>query len=82
MDLETGSQARSTLAAALYCPAKVTDITCPGDSSNESNVPVAPVDQGPAPFSGTSGAIIEQCFTETTSICLDPGYPTVALNQD
>ena len=67
MEFETGSQARSTLAEALYCPAKVTIFTCPGDSSNESSVPIAPVDQGPVPLSGTSRAIAS---------------PTVAFNKD
>ena len=36
METDTGSMARSTLAQALYRPAEVQNITCPGDSSSET----------------------------------------------
>ena len=82
MDLETGSQARSTLADALQSPAKTTIIVCPGGSSNESSDFIAPHEPGPTPLSGTSRAIIKQCFEEVSPIRLDPGHPVVAFNQE
>ena len=82
MDLETVSQARSTLADALHSPAKTTAIVCPGGSSNESSDIIAPVELGPTPLSGTSRAIVKHCFEEVSPICLDPGHPVVAFNQD
>ena len=82
METDTGSLARSTLAQALYCPAEVQDIACPNNSSNESVPPEVRAEPGPNPLSATSRAIIKQCFTETNPICLDPGHPVVALNQE
>ena len=82
METDTGSLARSTLAQAFYCPAEVRDIACPNDSSNESVPPEVRADPGPTPLSATSRSIIKQCFTETNPICLDPGHPVVALNQE
>ena len=82
LDFETASQARSTLADALRSPAKTTTIACQGGSSNESSDFIAPVELGPTPLSGTSRAIIKQCFKEVNPICLDPGHPVVAFNQD
>ena len=43
---------------------------------------MAPVDPRPTPLSGTSRAIIKQCFAETNQVCLDPGHPTVVFNQE
>ena len=37
MDLETASQTRSTLVHALYCPTRMTESSCPRDSSHEPN---------------------------------------------
>ena len=82
METDTGSMARSTLGQALYCPAKVREISCRDESSHDSNVADLPPNTDPPPLSGTSRAIIKQCFTETNPICLDPGHPVIALNQD
>ena len=82
MDFETVSRARSTLGDALRSPAKTTTIACPGGSSKESSDFIAPVELGPTPLSGTSRAIVKQCFDEVNPICLDPGHPVVAYNQD
>ena len=82
MEFETGSQTRSTLADALRSPAKTTTIACPGGSSSESSDFIAPVELGPTPLSGTSRAIVKQCFDEVHPICLDPGHPVVVFNQD
>ena len=79
METDTGSLARSTLAQALYRPAEVQNITYPGGSSSET---VPSEDPGPNPLSATSRVIIKQCFTETNPICLDPGHPVVAFNQE
>ena len=62
METDIGSLARSTLAQALYCPAKNNSFTCPDDSSNESSVPTVPVGEGPVPLSGSSRAIIKHCL--------------------
>ena len=82
METDTGSMARSTLGQALYCPAKVREISCRDESSHDSNVADLPPITDPPPLSGTSRVIIKQCFTETNPICLDPGHPVIALNQD
>ena len=79
METDTGSLARSTLAQALYRPAEVQNITYPGGSSSET---VPSEDPGPNPLSATSRVLIKQCFTETNPICLDPGHPVVAFNQE
>ena len=67
---------------ALFCPAKDISLACPNDSSNESSIPTVPVERGPVQLSGSSRAIIKQCFSETNPICLDPGHPTVVFSQD
>ena len=82
MDFETASQARSTLADALRSPVETTTIARPDCSSNEFNDHIAPVELGPTPLSGTSRVIVKQCFEEVNPICLDPGHPVVAFNQD
>ena len=82
MDYETGSQVRSTLADAFFCPARVSNIIFPVKSCNEPSFPDATEAPSPALLSGPSRAIIKQCFTQTNPICLDPGHPTVAFNQD
>ena len=82
METDTGSLARPTLAQALYRPAEIRNITCPDDSSSESVIPEVRKDPGPNPLSATSKVIIKQCFTETNPICLDPGHPVIALNQE
>ena len=82
IETDTGSLAKSTLAHALYCPAEVRDIACPNDSGNESNTPDVRANPGPKPLSATSRVIIKSRFTETNPICLDPGHPVVALNQE
>ena len=82
MGTDTRSIERSTLAQALYCPTKHTSIACPHDSSNESSVPAVPAARGSVSLSGSSRAIIKQCFIETNPICLYLGHPTVAFNQD
>ena len=81
MEIEAGSQARSTLAEALRS-AKSTKIVCPVGSSNESSDHIAPVEPGPTALSGTSRAIIKQCFSEVNATFLDPGHPVVVFNQD
>ena len=68
METDTGSIARSTLAQALYCPAKTISLACPNDSSNESSIPPVPVERGPVPLTGSCRAIIKQCFSETNPI--------------
>ena len=82
METDTGSLARSTLAQALYCPGETRDVARPSDSSNESVPPEVRAEAGPSPLSATSRVIIKQCFTETNPICLDPGHPVVAFNQE
>ena len=82
METDTGSLARYTLAQALYRPAVVQNITCPGGSSSETVPSEVRKDPGSNPLSSTSRVIIKQCFTETNPICLDPGHPVVALNQE
>ena len=82
METDTGSLARSTLAQALYRPAEVQNITCPGGSSSESVPSEVRKDPGPNLLSATSRVIIKQCFTETNPICHDPGHPVLALNQE
>ena len=82
MDIETALQTRSSLAQALYCPTRGTDILCPQDSSNESEITQAPIASQPTPLSSTSRAFKKQCFAETNPIELPPGHPTVALNQE
>ena len=82
METDTGSLARSTLAQALYRPAEIQNITCPGGSSSESVPSEVRKDPGPNPLSATSRVIIKQCFTETNPICLDLGHPVIALNPE
>ena len=82
METDTGSLARSTLAQALYRPAEVQNIACPGGSSSETVPSEVRKDPGPNPLSATSRVIIKQCFTETNPICLDPGHPVAAFNQE
>ena len=82
METDTGSLARSTLAQALYRPAEIQNITCPGGSSSETVPSEVRKDPGPNPLSATSRVIIKQCFTESNPICLDPGHPVVAFNQE
>ena len=82
METDTGSLEQSTLAQALFCPAEVRDLTGHNESSNESNSPDVWANSGTNPLSATSRVIIKQCFTETIPICLDPGHPVIALNQE
>ena len=82
MDLETASQSLSTLAQAFYCPTRMTEFSCPGDSSSEPSESHAPAASRPTPLASSSCAIIKQCFTETNPIVLQPAYPTVTFNQE
>ena len=70
------------MGQALYSPTKVREIPCRDESSHDSSIPDLPPRTEPPPLSGTSRVIIKQCFTEVNPICLDPGHPVIALNQD
>ena len=82
METDTGSMVRSNLGQALYSPTKVREIPCRDESSHDSSIPDLPPRTEPPPLSGTSRVIIKQCFTEVNPICLDPGHPVIALNQN
>ena len=73
MEFKTASQARSTVAEDLHCPTNVSDFVWPDESSDVSSAKEDLGVRGPASFSSTSGAIMKQCFDETTPVKVPQG---------
>ena len=82
VEAETSSIARSTLANVIYNPASFEKFANSKVSSNVSSAPVTQKTKKLDPLSGTSRAIIKQCFKETTPFFLPVGHPTVAFNEE